>query len=52
MMTSREKTHAGTEFRGLLCLLSVQIHRDLFSLSLSGSLGFIDISEGCAFFFF
>lgn len=52
VMDSRKKTHAGTEFRGLLSLLPVQIHGDLFSVTPSGSLCLIGISESCAFFFF
>lgn len=49
-MDSRKKMHAVKEFRGPLALLLEQIHGDLFSISPSGSLGLIGISEGCAFF--
>lgn len=50
-MDSKKKTDTAREFRGPPALLLEQIHGDLFSISPSGSLGLIGISEGCAFFF-
>lgn len=44
-MDSRKKTHAVKESRGPPALLFEQIHGDLFSVSPSGSLGLIGISE-------